>query len=91
MLAQSFERIHRSNLVGLGILPLEFLDGQNAASLGLTGDEPLSIAGLPDRPTVRCGDLEFGVRVRLDTAREADYYRHGGILPYVLRRLLPTP
>jgi aconitate hydratase len=110
VIAQSFERIHRSNLVGMGVLPLQFPDGQDAASLGLTGEETFSIEGLaeamrdgsqpPDEVTVRAahagsageGDgrapVEFRASVRIDTPREAEYFRHGGILQHVLRQLL---
>jgi aconitate hydratase len=103
VIAESFERIHRSNLLGMGVLPLQFLDGQSAASLGLTGEEAISIAGLaaamadggspPGTVSVtaaRDGALtvEFQARVRIDTPLEADYFRHGGILEYVLRGLL---
>jgi aconitate hydratase len=96
VIAQSYERIHRSNLVDLGVLPLQFLDGESADSLGLTGEETFDIGGLadvpsdgpfPDELTVRAGDIGFGVRVRIDTLAEASYFRHGGILPYVLRGL----
>jgi len=103
VIAESFERIHRSNLVGMGVLPLQFPDGRSAASLGLTGEETLSISGLadamagggspPDRVHVRAEregaePVEFDALVRIDTPREADYFRHGGILQYVLRNLL---
>jgi aconitate hydratase len=96
VLAESFERIHRSNLVGMGILPLQFLPGQSARSLGLTGEENITVRGLAAAvadPTRRQVDVHadgttFSARVRLDTAREADYYRHGGVLPYVLRAVL---
>jgi aconitate hydratase len=91
VIAESYERIHRSNLIGMGILPLQFLPGQNADTLGLTGTEPLTITGLttlPHRVTIRAGHTEFQVHVRLDTAREATYYRHGGIMKYVLRDIL---
>jgi aconitate hydratase len=96
VIAESFERIHRSNLVGMGVVPLQFPDGQNAESLGLTGDETFAISGLaaakedgefPREVTVRADDKEFTARVRIDTPKEADYYRHGGILQYVLRQL----
>ncbi len=90
VIAESFERIHRSNLVGMGVLPLQFQDGESAGSLGLTGHEVFAIAGLADLPatvTVRADDKEFTARVRIDTPKEADYYRHGGILQYVLRQL----
>jgi aconitate hydratase len=93
VLAKSFERIHRSNLVGMGILPLQFLPGQGPDELGLTGHETITVTGLtgPDIPptlTVTADATTFEVRPRLDTPREADYYRHGGIMPYVLRHLL---
>ena len=97
VIAESFERIHRSNLVGMGVIPLQYADGESAASLGLTGEEEFSIAGLaepmnagelPRTVTVRAGDREFEARVRIDTPKEADYFRHGGILQYVLRSLL---
>jgi aconitate hydratase len=113
VIAQSFERIHRSNLIGMGVLPLQFPDGHSAQSLGLRGDETFSIVGLVEAmadgggpPQVvhvraeRAGGhgadggkdagsaIEFDARVRIDTPREADYFRHGGILQYVLRGLL---
>ena len=92
VIAESFERIHRSNLVGMGVLPLQFVDGESAASLGLTGEEEVSISGLADgsetQVTVRAGDVEFKARVRIDTPKEVEYYRHGGILQYVLRQLV---
>ncbi|MGH9101457.1 MAG: aconitate hydratase, partial [Acidimicrobiales bacterium] len=96
VLAESFERIHRSNLVGMGILPLELPEGETAESLGLSGRETFSVTGLeplsrgevPDRVNVSAGDRSFEARVRLDTPREAEYYRHGGILPYVARQLV---
>ena len=96
VIVESFERIHRSNLVGMGVLPLTFLPGENAASLGLTGREIYSIEGLDEgnasHVTVRAmrddGSVtEFQAKVRLDTPQEVDYFRHGGILPYVLRQL----
>jgi aconitate hydratase len=95
VLAESFERIHRSNLIGMGVLPLQFLPGDSVASLGLVGDEVFDITGLegsvagplPARLSVRAGDVAFEVVLRIDTPVEADYYRHGGILPYVLRQL----
>ena len=93
VLAESFERIHRSNLVGMGVLPLEFEPGESAASLGLSGEEVFTIRGMDglDRPpahvSVIADDREFTARVRIDTPREAEYYRHGGILHYVLRHL----
>ncbi|HXA53764.1 MAG TPA: aconitate hydratase [Solirubrobacteraceae bacterium] len=91
VIAQSFERIHRSNLIGMGVLPLQFKDGQSADSLGLTGQETFSIEGIAELPrelTVRADDKQLEVTVRIDTPREADYFRHGGILQYVLRGLL---
>jgi aconitate hydratase len=92
VIAESYERIHRSNLLMMGILPLQYLTGDTRESLGLTGREELSIVGLENgearEVTVRADDVEFRVRVRLDTPREREYLRHGGILPYVLRRLL---
>lgn len=97
VIAESFERIHRSNLVGMGVLPLQYPEGQSAASLGLTGEEELSITGfaeplnageLPRTVQVKAGDVAFEGRLRIDTPKEADYFRHGGILPYVLRSLL---
>ena len=94
VIAESFERIHRSNLVGMGVLPLQFADGESAESLGLTGKETFTIAGLADRRrdsrevTVKADDKEFTVRVRIDTPKEQQYYRHGGILQFVLRNLL---
>ncbi len=95
VIAESFERIHRSNLVGMGILPLQYTDGENAASLGLSGHEMFDITGFDEgnadtaTVTARDGDAVrmFGVKVRIDTPREVDYYRHGGILHYVLRQL----
>src|SRR3989440_7057262 len=91
-IAESYERIHRSNLLMMGILPPQFMDGENAESLGLTGREEFSISGLEggeaDEGTVRADDKEFHARLRLDTPREREYFRHGGILQYVLRRLL---
>jgi aconitate hydratase len=94
VIAESFERIHRSNLIGMGVLPLQFRDGETRESLGLTGDETFSIAGLagadsmPREVTVKADDLEFRATVRIDTPGEADYYRHGGIMQYVVRSLL---
>jgi aconitate hydratase A / 2-methylisocitrate dehydratase len=92
VLAESYERIHRSNLLMMGILPLQFAAGDSAESLGLTGREEFSILGVDDgnasEVTVRADDKEFRARVRLDTPREREYLRHGGILRYVLRRLL---
>ena len=94
VIAESYERIHRSNLIGMGVLPLQFQDGQNAASLGLTGEEVFTIEGIaagdsvPRELTVTAGDTSFTVTVRIDTPGEQAYYRNGGIMPYVLRSLL---
>jgi aconitate hydratase len=91
VIAQSFERIHRSNLVGMGVLPLQFQPGDSVASLGLTGYETFSIEGIAELPRelkVRADGQELTVTLRIDTPREAEYYRHGGILQYVLRGLL---
>jgi aconitate hydratase len=92
VIAQSFERIHRSNLVGMGVLPLQFADGESAESLGLTGEEELSISGIDGgdakEVTVKAGDKEFTARVRIDTPKEVEYFKHGGILQFVLRQLL---
>jgi aconitate hydratase len=105
VIAQSFERIHRSNLIGMGVLPLQFPDGESAQSLGLTGEELFSVTGLADAMAAggaapaaahvsaeRDGadPVRFDARVRIDTPREAEYFRHGGILSYVLRQLLAT-
>ena len=93
VIAQSFERIHRSNLVGMGVLPLQFTDGDTVESLGLTGKETFAIAGIADgdevprKLTVRVDDTEFEVTVRIDTPKEQRYFRNGGILQYVLREL----
>jgi aconitate hydratase len=92
VLAESYERIHRSNLLMMGILPLQFLDGENPDSLGLSGREEFSVVGVENGEArevmVRADDKEFRARVRLDTPQEREYLRHGGILPFVLRRLL---
>jgi aconitate hydratase len=96
VIAESYERIHRSNLIGMGVLPLQFPDGESAESLGLTGEETFSVTGVtelndgstPRTVAVRAGDVEFDARLRIDTPGEADYYRHGGIMQYVLRSLL---
>ncbi len=96
VIAESFERIHRSNLIGMGVLPLQFLDGENAQSLGLKGDEVFEITGItelnngtiPKTVQVKAGDKTFTAKVRIDTPGEADYYRHGGIMQYVLRSLV---
>jgi aconitate hydratase len=99
VIAESFERIHRSNLVGMGVLPLQFLPGQNRESLCLKGDESFSVTGVAE--AVAAGShamvaatgadgsvIQFDVTVRIDTPGEVEYYRHGGILPYVLRQLV---
>jgi aconitate hydratase len=91
VIAESYERIHRSNLVGMGILPLQFPDGESAESLGLSGEEEFSVEALEDGADtvkVRAGDAEFDARVRIDTPNEWQYYKHGGILHFVLRQLL---
>ena len=96
VIAESFERIHRSNLIGMGVLPLQFPKGESAASLGLNGDEVFDITGIealnsgttPKTVTVKAGGKSFEAVVRIDTPGEADYYRHGGIMQYVLRSLL---
>jgi len=92
VIAESYERIHRSNLLMMGVLPLQFADGDSPESLGLTGHERFSISGVENgeahEVTVRADALEFRARVRLDTPREREYLRHGGILPYVLRKLI---
>jgi aconitate hydratase len=96
VIAESFERIHRSNLIGMGVLPLQFKDGQSAVTLGLDGSEEFTITGVeelnegvtPKEVTVTAGDKTFKANLRIDTPGEADYYRHGGIMQYVLRSLL---
>jgi aconitate hydratase len=96
VIAESFERIHRSNLIGMGVLPLQFPAGQSAESLGLTGDEEFAVVGIealntggiPKTLKVIAGDKSFDAVVRIDTPGEADYFRHGGIMQYVLRSLL---
>jgi aconitate hydratase len=98
VLAQSYERIHRSNLVGMGVLPLQFLENESRESLGLTGEEIFSIDGLSSSlhtrqlVTVRVqsknGPRSFQALVRIDTQIEVEYYRHGGVLPMVLRQLM---
>ena len=96
VIAESFERIHRSNLIGMGVLPLQFAPGTNAQSMGLTGEEVFSITGIealntgstPKTVKVVAGDKSFDAIVRIDTPGEADYFRHGGIMQYVLRSLL---
>ena len=96
VIAESFERIHRSNLIGMGVLPLQFNDGDTAKSLGLSGSETFAISGItelnnggvPKEVKVSAGDKTFKAKVRIDTPGEGDYYRHGGIMQYVLRQLL---
>jgi aconitate hydratase len=94
VIAESYERIHRSNLIGMGVLPLQYSDGENRESLGLTGEETFEIVGLagadriPREITVKADSKEFTVTVRIDTPGEQEYYRHGGILQYVLRSLI---
>jgi aconitate hydratase len=98
VIAESYERIHRSNLIGMGVLPLQYPAGQTAASLGLTGTETFTISGVeelnngstPQTVRVTAGDITFDAVVRIDTPGEADYYRHGGILQYVLRKMLES-
>ncbi len=102
VIAESFERIHRSNLIGMGVLPLQFPEGQNADSLGLVGTETFDVTGvtalneggIPDTVKVRAtsdaGVVEFDAVLRIDTPGEADYYRNGGILQYVLRSLMES-
>jgi aconitate hydratase len=102
VIAESFERIHRSNLIGMGVLPLQYKDGQNAQSLGLTGKETFEIVGLnrgaakfvkviaKSDDGTRTLTTEFEARLRIDTPKELDYYQHGGILQYVLRQLAAT-
>ena len=98
VIAESFERIHRSNLIGMGVLPLQFSNGASAKSLGLDGTEVFSITGItalntggvPKELTVTAGDKSFSTTVRIDTPGEADYYRHGGIMQFVLRSLLSS-
>ncbi|MCX6435671.1 MAG: aconitate hydratase AcnA [Actinobacteria bacterium] len=96
VIAQSYERIHRSNLIGMGVLPLQFKEGESASSLGLTGSETFTVSGItamnsggvPKEVTVTADGKSFTAKVRIDTPGEADYYRHGGIMQYVLRSLL---
>ncbi len=96
VIAESYERIHRSNLIGMGVLPLQFPEGENAESLGLTGEETFTFTGIeelndgttPKTVQVKADDKEFDAVVRIDTPGEADYYRNGGIMQYVLRSLL---
>jgi len=96
VIAESYERIHRSNLIGMGVLPLQYPEGETAESLGLTGEEEFSITGVtelndgttPRTVKVTAGETEFDAKVRIDTPGEANYYRNGGIMQYVLRSLL---
>ena len=99
VIAESFERIHRANLIGMGVVPLQFVDGQNAQSLGLTGKEQYSISGIGGSVepgatltvTVTADDgssKTFDALCRVDTGIEAEYYEHGGLLPYVLRQMI---
>jgi aconitate hydratase len=96
VIAESYERIHRSNLIGMGVIPLQFPEGESADSLGLTGEEEFSITGItalndgttPKTVKVKAGEVEFDAVVRIDTPGEAGYYRNGGIMQYVLRNLL---
>jgi aconitate hydratase len=99
VIAESYERIHRSNLVGMGVLPLQYSEGQSAESLGLTGHEVFTVTGVgslnegvsPKTVAVTAVDgdrsVQFEARLRIDTPMEAQYYRHGGILPYMLRQM----
>ncbi|MEO7966829.1 MAG: aconitate hydratase, partial [Gemmatimonadaceae bacterium] len=99
VIAESFERIHRSNLVGMGVIPCEFADGATRQSLGLTGFESYTIEGMSDSMSPRArltvvarardgSEVRFPVVSRIDTPEEMQYYRNGGILPYVLRGLV---
>jgi aconitate hydratase len=97
VIAASYERIHRSNLIGMGVLPLQFMDGEDAKSLGLTGKEVFDIEGHADASaetvTVTAtpdggAPIQFKAQIRIDTPKERDYYEHGGILQYVLRQLV---
>ncbi|HEV3009746.1 MAG TPA: aconitate hydratase, partial [Burkholderiales bacterium] len=98
VIARSFERIHRANLVGMGVLPLQFTGADSAQTLGIKGDETIDILGLTslqpqqDLKLLMTGvdgrKVEITVKLRIDTAIEVDYYRHGGILPFVLRELM---
>jgi len=98
VIAESFERIHRSNLVGMGVLPMEFVNGNSRQSLGLTGFETIDVSGVDDTLQPRAvlkatatgsdGTVKaFDIRARIDTPEELQYFRNGGILPYVLRNL----
>jgi len=96
VLAESYERIHRSNLIGMGVLPLQLPEGETVASLGLTGEEEITVTGITGadvadligaRLPVTAGSVSFEATCRIDTPTEAQYYRHGGILPFVARQL----
>jgi aconitate hydratase len=96
VIAETYERIHRSNLIGMGVLPLQFNDGESAGSLGLDGTETYAIVGLNNAEAAKVsvtatradgGTVDFEAQVRIDTPKERDYYRNGGILHYVLRQL----
>jgi aconitate hydratase len=92
VIAESFERIHRSNLIGMGVLPLQFLPGESRETLGLTGFESYHVESIGNKATVRAvadtGSAKvFQVKVRIDTPQELEYYLNGGILPYVLRQI----
>jgi aconitate hydratase len=99
VVAESFERIHRSNLIGMGVIPCQFISGQNAKTLGLTGEETFSLKGLESGMTPgqevtlvatdkQGGEKKIALKLRVDTAIEVEYYKHGGILPYVLRQIV---
>jgi aconitate hydratase len=99
VVAESFERIHRSNLIGMGVLPCQFKNGQNAASIGIKGDEVFTLKGIgadvrPGQDVILVAErpdgtsFEASLRLRIDTPIEVEYYKHGGILPYVLRQLI---
>ncbi len=98
VIAESYERIHRSNLIGMGVIPLQFPEGESADSLGLTGEETFAISGItelndgktPRTVKVTADDITFDAVVRIDTPGEANYYRNGGIMQYVLRNLLKS-
>ena len=103
VITESFERIHRSNLIGMGVAPLQFPEGESHESLGLTGHESFDIEGLTEfnngsipktvKVTAHKEDgetIEFDAKVRIDTPGEAEYYRHGGILQYVLRQMVKS-
>jgi aconitate hydratase len=101
VIAESFERIHRSNLIGMGVLPLQFKEGDTARLLGLTGKESYEIIGLnggaarvvsvvATPPAGAGAPIKFEARVRIDTPKERDYFQHGGILQYVIRQLAGT-